>query len=157
MLHIFISIIFIFISIEPALAKICRKGIPCGNTCIASSKTCHVGRGSAIHESELLVQNTTNQISNTQLSNSKAEPTIKNNSGDTYNFRSYSNDYFLVESSTGNTLKCTPSCLDLLYLKRNAKIEFLDNKKIVEFEHTLGPRSCTVKSCTELKNDADKK
>lgn len=25
--------------------KRCRKGIPCGNTCISAAKTCHVGIG----------------------------------------------------------------------------------------------------------------
>jgi len=25
----------------------CKKGIPCGNSCIAANKTCRVGRGSA--------------------------------------------------------------------------------------------------------------
>jgi hypothetical protein len=33
-------------------AKICRKGIPCGDTCISAQRVCHVGRGSAIHVSE---------------------------------------------------------------------------------------------------------
>ena len=27
--------------------KRCRKGIPCGNTCISATKTCHVGSGDA--------------------------------------------------------------------------------------------------------------
>jgi hypothetical protein len=27
--------------------KVCRKGIPCGNTCISARKTCHVGSGDA--------------------------------------------------------------------------------------------------------------
>jgi hypothetical protein len=27
--------------------KVCRKGKPCGNTCIAVTRTCHVGTGSA--------------------------------------------------------------------------------------------------------------
>lgn len=28
----------------PALAqKRCKKGVPCGNTCISASKTCHIG------------------------------------------------------------------------------------------------------------------
>ena len=27
--------------------KRCRKGIPCGNTCIAATKTCHVGSSGA--------------------------------------------------------------------------------------------------------------
>lgn len=27
--------------------KICRKGKPCGNTCIARNRTCHVGKGTA--------------------------------------------------------------------------------------------------------------
>jgi hypothetical protein len=27
--------------------KHCKKGIPCGNSCISASKTCHVGQGSA--------------------------------------------------------------------------------------------------------------
>jgi len=43
-------------SIPDAEAKICRKGIPCGDTCIAATKTCAVGRGSAIHVSELYAQ-----------------------------------------------------------------------------------------------------
>lgn len=30
-----------------ACCKVCRKGKPCGDTCIARSKTCHVGRGCA--------------------------------------------------------------------------------------------------------------
>jgi hypothetical protein len=33
---------------SPALAqKRCVKGIPCGNTCIAATKTCRIGTGSA--------------------------------------------------------------------------------------------------------------
>jgi hypothetical protein len=28
-------------------AQNCRKGIPCGNTCISASKVCHVGQGTA--------------------------------------------------------------------------------------------------------------
>ncbi|TJY63274.1 SH3 domain-containing protein [Sinimarinibacterium sp. CAU 1509] len=28
-----------------AFAKNCKKGIPCGNTCIAANKTCHIGAG----------------------------------------------------------------------------------------------------------------
>lgn len=47
---------------EPALARrtyhsktssskksgpVCKKGKPCGNSCIARNKTCHVGRGTA--------------------------------------------------------------------------------------------------------------
>jgi hypothetical protein len=30
--------------------KRCTKGIPCGNTCIAANKTCHVGQGTATRE-----------------------------------------------------------------------------------------------------------
>lgn len=31
----------------PLHAQHCRKGIPCGNSCISASKTCRVGRGTA--------------------------------------------------------------------------------------------------------------
>jgi hypothetical protein len=30
-----------------ACCKRCKKGKPCGDTCIARNKTCHVGRGCA--------------------------------------------------------------------------------------------------------------
>lgn len=32
---------------------VCNIGQPCGNTCINAAETCHVGRGSACHRSEL--------------------------------------------------------------------------------------------------------
>jgi len=31
----------------PAVAQNCRKGVPCGNTCIAANRVCRVGQGTA--------------------------------------------------------------------------------------------------------------
>ncbi|WP_392559664.1 SH3 domain-containing protein [Orbus mooreae] len=42
--------VFIFLVVMifcfPVLAKNCKKGIPCGNSCISASKTCHIGSSS---------------------------------------------------------------------------------------------------------------
>ena len=41
------AIIAVLITTATAEAQNCKKGKPCGNTCIARSKTCHVGEGTA--------------------------------------------------------------------------------------------------------------
>ena len=38
---------FLFVTAPAEAQKNCKKGIPCGNTCIAANKTCRVGTGSA--------------------------------------------------------------------------------------------------------------
>lgn len=44
----FVAIVAALFLAPPAEAqKQCRKGIPCGNTCIAATKTCRVGSGEA--------------------------------------------------------------------------------------------------------------
>lgn len=44
----FVAIGAVLLLASPAEAqKQCRKGIPCGNTCIAATKTCRVGAGAA--------------------------------------------------------------------------------------------------------------
>ena len=42
------TIATLLVFVQPSEAqKRCRKGIPCGNTCISATKTCHVGSGDA--------------------------------------------------------------------------------------------------------------
>jgi endonuclease YncB( thermonuclease family) len=44
-----VALCFTILSVSTAIAqKRCVKGVPCGNTCIAASKTCHVGQGTAV-------------------------------------------------------------------------------------------------------------
>lgn len=38
--------LIILLALNLAEAKNCRKGIPCGNTCISASKRCHSGSAS---------------------------------------------------------------------------------------------------------------
>lgn len=143
--------IYFLISSDLAIAKICRKGTPCGNTCIAKWKTCQVGRGSAIHESALIVQNSDRSYSSAEESITQDTPL--SNSTDlknaTYKFRSYGSGYFIAESLSGKILKCTSYCIGMSTLNRGKKIEFLDNFKIVEFE-TYSPHSCEVTKCIEI-------
>jgi hypothetical protein len=44
----------LLVGVSAALeAQVCRRGKPCGNTCIARDKTCHVGPGPAQQGAEL--------------------------------------------------------------------------------------------------------
>jgi len=40
-------IIASLVACESVTAQVCKKGKPCGNTCIAQDKVCHVGAGTA--------------------------------------------------------------------------------------------------------------
>ena len=61
------KIIFILILFFPLIsnAKNCRKGIPCGNTCISANKTCHIGTYSD-YNNRKLTQSKTTQVNSTQ-------------------------------------------------------------------------------------------
>jgi micrococcal nuclease len=43
-----LALVVVGLSPASASAQRCSKGKPCGNTCIARNKTCHVGQGSAV-------------------------------------------------------------------------------------------------------------
>lgn len=47
MRFVVLSILAADLSVAPLVAQHCTKGIPCGNTCIAATKTCRVGQGTA--------------------------------------------------------------------------------------------------------------
>lgn len=144
-------------------AKICRKGIPCGNSCIAAWKTCHVGQGTAISDYQLR-QEAADKSHETDLDSHSERPSGKqpeetdSKTSDKlkklakYTFRSGGSGFFLCNSSEGKTLKCNGWCSGMAGLNRGIKLEFLDNFSIVEFEGPLGPQACNLTGCTELKN-----
>lgn len=44
----FVALLGLLLAIAtPASAQNCKKGIPCGNSCIAATRTCRVGQGTA--------------------------------------------------------------------------------------------------------------
>lgn len=138
-----------------AYAKNCRKGIPCGNSCIAAWKTCHMGssNGPSYYTSGI-VRKTADKEEATTFSDSSHEAGLAiKKTGASFKFRSLGEGYFLSNSSDGKTVKCLISdCIYMSGLKKGARLEFLDNLKIVEFETRLGSHSCNVTSCSQLDN-----
>jgi hypothetical protein len=47
-----VALAFVLVPSVADAAQRCRKGIPCGNTCISATKTCRVGPGTATRASE---------------------------------------------------------------------------------------------------------
>jgi endonuclease YncB( thermonuclease family) len=43
-----LGVLFLAVAPSSAFAQNCRKGKPCGDTCIPHNRTCHVGQGSAV-------------------------------------------------------------------------------------------------------------
>lgn len=46
-MRLWLSLVLLVSFPSIALAQTCRKGKPCGNTCIAQNRECHVGSGTA--------------------------------------------------------------------------------------------------------------
>ena len=47
LIQLLLVVAFLFVIAPAEAQKNCKKGIPCGNTCIAANKTCRIGAGSA--------------------------------------------------------------------------------------------------------------
>lgn len=138
-------------------AKNCKKGIPCGNSCIAAWKTCHIdstpyssAQGGRQQRSLLGSQPEPASSELREVSEDGDVQVEKIKTGK-FRFRSTASNYFLCESGEGAILKCiTHFCVHMVNLDKGAKIDFLDGFKIVEFQTSLGSHSCDVKTCVEI-------
>lgn len=72
-----LACIFLLLATQ-AEAKNCRKGISCGNTCIAAWKTCHVG-SSSMHEPPVNITGSPNKTDAAELN--AHDPTVLSNGG----------------------------------------------------------------------------
>jgi hypothetical protein len=71
--------------------------------------------------------------------------------GGKYTYRSYGAGFFLAQDpKTKANIRCDADCQMLASLERGARIEFLDDMKIIEFSTPLGLFSCETSACREI-------
>ena len=139
-----------------AFSKVCRKGIPCGNTCIAAWKTCHVGQGTAVSASDSAITGSRDLSSpNVRARQTPSLPTLQAKSPSSRAvFRSKGVGFFVVEfKPEGTLMKCeSPYCSSMIVLRPGTPLRFMDDFKLVEFSEDSGATSCEVSSCRVLNN-----
>ncbi|CAH9058199.1 hypothetical protein PSECIP111854_02152 [Pseudoalteromonas sp. CIP111854] len=72
---VIVSFIFLLLSTS-AIAKVCKKGQPCGNSCISWNKTCRLNQSTLLNKQGKIINNST--IANVQSdSEAKSSTTIE--------------------------------------------------------------------------------
>lgn len=149
-----IFILFLLLGPSDGEAQVCRKGIPCGNSCIAAWKTCRVGRGSAVHVSEVKeggLREFSDKSNVIERSGDKGPAAESFDKGRTYTLRSFGLTFFLCNTSDGKILKCNGYCGGLSEATPGLKLDFFDGFKIVEFKSSdWTPISCDIGGCREI-------